>query len=395
MTIAVSRSAGLPAAVYALSVGSVGIGTTEFVIMGLLLDVAHDFHISITFAAWSITAYACGVVIGAPLLTPLLSRYPKKPALLFLMILFSIGNLGCGIAGNMTMLIIFRVITALAHASFFGISSVYAAELAPVDKRASAVSAVFLGATLANILGVPLGAWVGQYLGWRYTFFMVTLIGILSALAVIALVPGRQAQPAVQSRIRDELKVLRHPTVLRSLLITALGFSGVFAAFTYIAPMLKTVTGMSDHLIPPVLVLFGVGMVAGNHLGGRLTDGGVRRALLLTLALLIVVLCLFPFAIQTLPGACAAVFLLGAAMFSTIPPLQMQALDSSETGKSMVSSCNIAAFNLGNAAGAWFGGLLLTAGVSLSHIPLAGACLTASGFVIASVTLSPLKGSQS
>lgn len=394
MTIAVSRTAGLPAAVYALSVGSFGIGTTEFVIMGLLLDVAHDFHISITLAAWSITAYACGVVIGAPLLTPLLSRYPKKPALLFLMILFSIGNLGCGIAGNMTMLIIFRVITALAHASFFGISSVYAAELAPVDKRASAVSAVFLGATLANILGVPLGAWVGQYLGWRYTFFMVTLIGILSALAVIALVPGRQAQPAVQSRIRDELKVLRHPTVLRSLLITALGFSGVFAAFTYIAPMLKTVTGMSEHLIPPVLVLFGVGMVAGNHLGGRLTDGGVRRALLLTLALLIVVLCLFPFAIQTLPGACAAVFLLGAAMFSTIPPLQMQALDSSETGKSMVSSCNIAAFNLGNAVGAWFGGLLLTAGVSLSHIPLAGACLTASGFIIASVTLSPLKGSQ-
>ncbi|HBT4769260.1 TPA: MFS transporter [Klebsiella variicola subsp. variicola] len=394
MTIAVSRSAGLPAAVYALSVGSFGIGTTEFVIMGLLLDVAHDFHISITLAAWSITAYACGVVIGAPLLTPLLSRYPKKPALLFLMILFSIGNLGCGIAGNMTMLIIFRVITALAHASFFGISSVYAAELAPVDKRASAVSAVFLGATLANILGVPLGALVGQYLGWRYTFFMVTLIGILSALAVIALVPGRQAQPAVQSRIRDELKVLRHPTVLRSLLITALGFSGVFAAFTYIAPMLKTVTGMSEHLIPPVLVLFGVGMVAGNHLGGRLTDGGVRRALLLTLALLIVVLCLFPFAIQTLPGACAAVFLLGAAMFSTIPPLQMQALDSSETGKSMVSSCNIAAFNLGNAAGAWFGGLLLTAGVSLSHIPLAGACLTAIGFIIASVTLSPLKGSQ-
>lgn len=394
MTIAFSRSAGLPAAVYALSVGSFGIGTTEFVIMGLLLDVAHDFHISITLAAWSITAYACGVVIGAPLLTPLLSRYPKKPALLFLMILFSIGNLGCGIAGNMTMLIIFRVITALAHASFFGISSVYAAELAPMEKRASAVSAVFLGATLANILGVPLGAWVGQYLGWRYTFFMVTLIGILSALAVIALVPGRQAQPAVQSRIRDELKVLRHPTVLRSLLITALGFSGVFAAFTYIAPMLKTVTGMSEHLIPPVLVLFGVGMVAGNHLGGRLTDGGVRRALLLTLALLIVVLCLFPFAIQTLPGACAAVFLLGAAMFSTIPPLQMQALDSSETGKSMVSSCNIAAFNLGNAAGAWFGGLLLTAGVSLSHIPLAGACLTASGFVIASVTLSPLKGSQ-
>ncbi|KDM43440.1 hypothetical protein AE02_01380, partial [Klebsiella variicola] len=192
MTIAVSRTAGLPAAVYALSVGSFGIGTTEFVIMGLLLDVAHDFHISITLAAWSITAYACGVVIGAPLLTPLLSRYPKKPALLFLMILFSIGNLGCGIAGNMTMLIIFRVITALAHASFFGISSVYAAELAPVDKRASAVSAVFLGATLANILGVPLGAWVGQYLGWRYTFFMVTLIGILSALAVIALVPGRQ-----------------------------------------------------------------------------------------------------------------------------------------------------------------------------------------------------------
>lgn len=152
---------------------------------------------------------------------------------------------------------------------------------------------------------------MGQYLGWRYTFYMVTLIGVLSALAVIATVHGRQAQPSAQSRIRDELKVLRHPAVLRSLLITALGFSGVFAAFTYIAPMLKTVTGVSEHLIPPVLMLFGVGMVAGNHLGGRLTDGGVRRALLLTLALLSVVLCLFPWAIQTLPGACAAVFLLG------------------------------------------------------------------------------------
>ncbi|CDG22314.1 Inner membrane transport protein ydhP [Xenorhabdus poinarii G6] len=387
MNIAVSRASGMPAAVYALSVGSFGIGTTEFVIMGLLINVAHDFNISITLAAYSITSYAFGVVIGAPLLTPLLSRYQKKPALIFLMCIFTIGNLWCGISGSITTLIIARVITAFAHASFFGISSVFASELAPPDKRASAVSALFLGATLANIMGVPLGAWVGQLFGWRYTFFMVTFIGILSALSVILFVPNRKAKNENTARIFDELKVITHPKVSRSLFITAFGFSGVFTAFTYIAPMLKDVTGINEKLIPSVLVLFGVGMVAGNHIGGKLTDKGTRKALIITLSLLITVLCLFPIAILTTPTACIAIFLLGMAMFSTIPPLQVQALDSSEISKSMVSSCNIAAFNLGNAAGAWFGGLLITYGVSLSHIPLAGALLTTTGLIIACITL--------
>ena len=387
MNTAVSRASGMPAAIYALSVGSFGIGTTEFVIMGLLLNVAHDFNISITLAAYSITAYAFGVVIGAPLLTPLLSRYKKKPSLIFLMCIFSIGNLWCGFSGSITTLIIARIITAFVHASFFGISSVYASELAPPDKRASAVSAVFLGATLANIMGVPLGAWVGQLFGWRYTFFMVTIIGILSAISVMLFVPNLETKNENAVKIKDELKVIIYPRVLKSLLITAFGFSGVFAAFTYIAPMLKNVTELNEKYIPAVLVLFGIGMVAGNHIGGKLTDKGTRKALLITLSFLIAVLCFFPVAILTIPTACIAVFLLGMAMFSTIPPLQVQALDSSDISKSMVSSCNIAAFNLGNAAGAWFGGLLITYGVSLSHIPLAGALLTATGFIIAYATL--------
>lgn len=387
MNTAVSRASGMPAAIYALSVGSFGIGTTEFVIMGLLLNVAHDFNISITLAAYSITAYAFGVVIGAPLLTPLLSRYKKKPALIFLMCIFSIGNMWCGLSGSITTLIIARIITAFVHASFFGISSVYASELAPPDKRASAVSAVFLGATLANIMGVPLGAWLGQLFGWRYTFFMVTIIGILSAISVMVFVPNLETKNENTVKIKNELKVIIYPKVLKSLLITAFGFSGVFAAFTYIAPMLKNVTELNEKYIPAVLVLFGIGMVAGNHIGGRLTDKGTRKALLITLSFLITVLCFFPVAILTIPTACIAVFLLGMAMFSTIPPLQVQALDSSDISKSMVSSCNIAAFNLGNAAGAWFGGLLITYGVSLSHIPLAGALLTATGFIIAYATL--------
>lgn len=387
MNTAVSRASGMPAAIYALSVGSFGIGTTEFVIMGLLLNVAHDFNISITLAAYSITAYAFGVVIGAPLLTPLLSRYKKKPALIFLMYIFSIGNMWCGISGSITTLIIARIITAFAHASFFGISSVYASELAPPDKRASAVAAVFLGSTLANIMGVPLGAWVGQLFGWRYTFFTVTLLGVLSAISVMVFVPNLETKNENTVKIKNELKVIIYPKVLKSLLITAFGFSGVFAAFTYIAPMLKNVTELNEKYIPAVLVLFGIGMVAGNHIGGRLTDKGTRKALLITLSFLIAVLCFFPVAILTIPTACIVVFLLGMAMFSTIPPLQVQALDSSDISKSMVSSCNIAAFNLGNAAGAWFGGLLITYGVSLSHIPLAGALLTATGFIIAYATL--------
>ncbi|WNJ97266.1 MFS transporter [Vibrio ruber] len=385
--IAVSRTSGMPTAVYALSVGSFGIGTTEFVIMGLLLNISRDFDISITLAAYSITAYAFGVVLGAPLLTPLLSKYNKKPVLIFLMIVFTIGNLWCGLSGSITSLVIARIITAFSHASFFGISSVYASELAPPDRRASAVSAVFLGATLANIMGVPLGAWVGQLVGWRYTFFMVTVIGVLSALAIIIAVPHKKNENKNIVKIKDDLKVIINPTVLRSLLITAFGFSGVFSAFTYISPILKNITGMNENLIPPVLVLFGIGMVAGNHIGGKLTDKGTRRALIITLLFLIIVLSLFPIAVLTELTACIAIFLLGMAMFSTIPPLQVQALDSSEISKSMVSSCNIAAFNLGNAIGAWFGGLLITYGVSLSHIPFAGALLTSIGLVIACIKL--------
>ncbi|EPK7361144.1 MFS transporter [Citrobacter braakii] len=270
---------------------------------------------------------------------------------------------------------------------FFGISSVYASELAPPDKRASAVSAVFLGATLANIMGVPLGAWVGQLFGWRYTFFMVTIIGVLSATSVMVFVPNLETKNENTLKIKNELKVIIYPKVLKSLLITAFGFSGVFAAFTYIAPMLGNITELNEKYIPAVLVLFGIGMVAGNHIGGKLTDKGTRKALLTTLSFLIAVLCFFPAAILTIPTACIAVFLLGMAMFSTIPPLQVQALDSSDISKSIVSSCNIAAFNLGNAAGAWFGGLLITYGVSLSHIPLAGALLTGTGFIIAYATL--------
>lgn len=303
------------------------------------------------------------------------------------MLIFTIGNLWCGLSENITYLIIARVITAFAHASFFGISSVYASEIAPPDKRASAVSAVFLGATLANIMGVPFGTWIGQLLGWRYTFFMVTFIGILSALSVILFVPNWKTKNKQITNIADELKVIINIKILKSLLITAFGFSGVFSAFTYISPMLKDVTGMNERLIPPVLFLFGVGMIVGNYIGGKLTDKGTRKALIITLSFLIAVLCLFPVAILTASTACIAIFLLGTAMFSTIPPLQLQALDSSEISKSMVSSCNIAAFNLGNAVGAWFGGLLLTYGVVLSHIPLAGALLTAIGLIIVCISM--------
>ncbi|RQW64652.1 MFS transporter [Vibrio viridaestus] len=383
MNIAIPRTAGMPLAVYALSAGSFGIGTTEFVIMGLLLSVASDFHVSMTIAAYSISAYAFGVVVGAPLLTPLLSRFPKKPVLLVLMLIFSTGNLLCGLSDSMTFLVIARVVTAFIHASFFGISSVYAAEIAPPSKRASAVSSVFLGATLANILGVPFGAWIGQLYGWRYAFFMVTVIGCISAVAILALIPNKRDEPSDVPKIRNEIRALANFKVLKSLLITAFGFSGVFTTFTYIEPMLQNISLMNVSTIPSVLLLFGVGMVVGNHFGGKLTDKGTQKTLITTLSFLFLILCLFPLAIQTKTTACIAVFLLGTAMFATIPPLQVQALDSTQQSKSMISSCNIAAFNLGNAVGAWFGGILIAFGVSLLNIPIAGAFLTLVGLAIA------------
>lgn len=371
----------MPIAIWALSIGAFGIGTTEFVVMGLLLQISLDMHISISGAGYIITAYALGVVVGAPLLTPLLGRIPRRPALIGLMVLFTIGNIACALAGSLTLILIARVLTAFAHASYFGIGSVVAAEIAPPSRKSAAIATMFLGATLANIIGVPGGTWLGHMFGWRTSFVAVAILGGVATIATALFIPSQKTQLA-RPNLARELKVIVRPDVLRAFAITAFGFGGTFTAFTYIAPMLTQVTGVPESWVAPILLLFGVGMVIGNPLGGKLADKNIHVALMASLAFLAAALMILPVALTNIYAVSVTILLLGVAMFSTIPPLQTNVIELGREAPTLAASCNIAAFNVGNAAGAWLGGKMIASGFSLTAVPVAGALLTLVGLAI-------------
>ncbi|HEV2564786.1 MAG TPA: MFS transporter, partial [Microvirga sp.] len=356
----------MPLALYALTAGAFGIGVTEFVIMGLLLQVSADLGVSISAAGLLISGYALGVVVGAPLLTTVTGRWSRKTVLLALMVVFTLGNLACAVAPDYATLMAARVLTAFAHGTFFGVGSVVATSLVPADKKASAIAIMFTGLTVANILGVPFGTWLGQAYGWRATFWAVTVVGV-AALAVIALfVPKDRQESAEGGSLADELKVLARRPVLLGLLTTVLGYAGVFAVFTYIAPILTQITGFSEEAVSPILLVFGAGLVLGNLLGGKLADRHLMATLLGSLGLLAVVLAVMTLGIYNKVTAVAFVGLLGAAAFATVPPLQMWVLEKADgAGQSLASSLNIAAFNLGNALGAWLGGFVIDHGLGL------------------------------
>lgn len=377
-----SPSSRMPLALYALTIGAFGIGTTEFVIMGVLQQVAADLHVSITTAGLLISGYALGVFFGAPLLTIATSRMPRKAVLVALMIIFTLGNLACALAPNYAALMSARVITSLAHGTFFGVGSVVATGLVAPDRKASAISIMFLGATVATLLGVPAGAWVGLEFGWRATFWLVTAIGIIATAIIATLVPSDRGNET-KIAFRTEFATIGRPQVLLGLLMTALGFAGVFTVFTYIQPILTRVTGFADSAVSPILLVFGVGMIAGNLLGGRLADRRLAPALLGTLAALAVVLGLMTFALHSQPAAVVFVGLLGAAMFATVAPLQLWVLNKAEGAPSLAASLNIGAFNLGNALGAWVGGLVIAHGPGLNAVPWVAALVTLSGLAIA------------
>jgi DHA1 family inner membrane transport protein len=363
----------MPLALYALTVGAFGIGVTEFVIMGLLIDVGKDLGVSIAAAGLLISGYALGVVFGAPVLTALTARWPRKTVLLGLMAIFTLGNLACALAPNYEALMAARLFTALAHGAFFGVGSVVATKLVAADKQASAIAIMFTGLTVANIIGVPFGTWLGQTFGWRSTFFAVSVVGVV-ALAVIALLVPREKTAPDASDWRADLRAMMRPAVQIGLLTTVLGYAGVFALFTYIAPALKEVTGFSDAAISPILLVFGAGLVVGNLAGGRLADSNLRTALYATLIALMLSLALMTFALENKIAAVIFVFLLGAAGFATVAPLQIWVLQKAEgAGQSLASSFNIAAFNLGNALGAWLGGVVIADGAGLPYLPLAAA----------------------
>jgi len=392
MTHANASNDGLPAragksssmAIYALTIGAFGIGTTEFVIMGLLLQLAADLRVSVPTAGLLISGYALGVFVGAPLLTASLSKVPRKKALLALMAIFTLGNLACALAPNYVVLMIARVITSLAHGTFFGVGAVVAASLVSPDRKAAAISTMFTGLTVATLLGVPAGSWLGLHFGWRSTFWAVCAIGLI-AMAVIALfVSAREAGCGSGVSLREELKVLGRVHVLLGLAATVFGFAGVFAVFTYIQPLLTQVTGFAESGVSAILLMFGVGMVLGNVIGGRLTDGAPVRMLLGSLAALAVVLVLMGFAMGHRVAAVLFVGLLGAGAFATVSPLQLRVLNQAQgAGQSMASSLNIAAFNLGNALGAWLGGVVIERGPGLASLPWVAAVLTLGGLAVA------------
>ncbi|MFJ1569932.1 MFS transporter [Streptomyces erythrochromogenes] len=372
------------ASLLALAVGAFGIGTTEFVIVGLLPEVADDLSVSIPFAGMLVTGYALGVVVGAPLMTAAGARLPRKTMLVVLMAIFIAGNLLCALAGDYAALMGGRLIAALTHGAFFGIGSVVAADLVAPDRRASAIALMFTGLTLANVLGVPLGTFLGQEFGWRSTFWAVTGIGIVGLLALITLVP---AQPAPRSgALRGELAVFRRPQVWLALTTTVLGFGGVFASFTYLAPMMTELAGFSDGAVAWLLVLFGVGLCVGNVLGGRAADRSLMPSLYLILGGLCLVLVVFTFTSRAALPAAVTLAAFGAIGFATVPPLQARVMQQAAGAPALASAANIAAFNLGNALGAWLGGLAVAHGLGWTSPTWIGAGLAAAGLGTAALS---------
>ncbi|MFD5449391.1 MFS transporter [Streptomyces sp. NPDC003470] len=374
----------MPLALLALAIGAFGIGTTEFVIMGLLPDVAATYGVSVPTAGFLVTGYALGVMFGAPLMTVLGTRISRKNMLMLLMGLFVVGNIVSAVAPVFAVMLIGRVVASLAHGAFFGIGSVVAAELVAPDRKAGAISMMFTGLTVANVVGVPLGTFLGQSAGWRVTFFAVAALGVVGLAGIARLVPDMPKPEGV--RLRHEVAAFKNVQVLLAMAMTVLGFGGVFAAITYIAPMMTDVTGYAESSVTWLLVLFGLGMVTGNLIGGKFADRSLMPMLFTALGGLAVVLALFTLGAHNKITAAVAVFLIGALGFATVPPLQKRVLDHAHGAPTLASAVNIGAFNLGNALSAWLGGLVIAAGLGYTSPNWVGAVLAASALLLALVS---------
>ncbi|MFI1523506.1 MFS transporter [Kitasatospora cineracea] len=374
----------MPLALLALAIGAFGIGTTEFVIMGLLPEVASDFGVSIPTAGLLVTGYAVGVVVGAPLMTVLGTRISRKRMLMLLMVLFTAGNLLSALAPGFGVMLAGRIVASLAHGAFFGIGSVVAAELVAPEKKAGAIATMFTGLTVANIVGVPLGTFVGQQIGWRTTFAAVAALGVVGLLGIARLVP-ELPRPA-GAHLRRELAAFKNAQVVLAMGMTVLGFGGVFAAITYIKPMMTEVAGFSEGSVTWLLVLLGVGMFLGNLLGGRFADRRLMPMLFTTLGGLTAVLALFTVTAHNEATAAVTLLLIGALGFATVPPLQKRVLDQAHGAPTLASAVNIGAFNLGNALAAWLGGAVITAGLGYTAPNWVGALLAGSALVLALVS---------
>jgi DHA1 family inner membrane transport protein len=366
----------------ALAAGAFGIGVTEFAPMGLLPVIAADLSVSIPAAGLLISAYAVGVLVGAPLMTLTTGRLRRRTLLIVLAAIFTAGNLLAALSTSYEMLLVARLLTSLNHGAFFGVGSVVAASLVPADRRAAAM---FMGLTVANVVGVPLATWTGDAIGWRAAFWGIAALGLVTMAALRLTLPDVPAGAGGDTAA--ELRVLGRGPVLLALALTALSSTAMFTVFSYIAPILQEETHASVAYVTAMLVTYGVGLTVGNWLGGRFADRSVDRTLVITLAslcvLLVALAVAMPFAVPT----AVLIFLWGVASFALVPPLQMRVMAAASDAPNLASAVNIGAFNLGNAAGAALGGAVIAGDLGYPAVALAGALASAGGLALVLLTL--------
>lgn len=361
---------GLNWPLLALAMGAFGIGVTEFAPMGMLPVIAQGVDVSIPSAGLLVSAYAVGVMVGAPIMTLLFSRFGKRTALIALMSIFTLGNVLSAFAPDYWTLLIARVVTSLNHGAFFGLGAVVAASLVRPEKQATAVASMFMGLTIANIGGVPVATWIGQQLGWREAFGATAVLGLITMAGLAMALPTSAA--GKRPDVATELKVMIRPDVLLPLLTTVLGASAMFVLYTYVAPILQAQTGASESFITIALVLIGVGFTIGNYVGGRAADWSLTGAASIFLALLSLMMFLSPFLMGSYVGAAVTLVVWGIAAFAIVPPMQMRVMQAASEAPGLASSINIGAFNLGNAIGAGIGGMVINSGVDYAFVPVAG-----------------------
>jgi DHA1 family inner membrane transport protein len=364
----------------ALALASFGIGTTEFVIMGLLPDVASDLAVTIPQAGLLVTGYALSVTFGSPFLAIATASMDRRKTLLLLMGVFILGNLLCALAPSYALLMGARIVTALCHGAFFGIGSVVAANLVAPNKQAQAIAMMFSGLTLANVLGVPFGTALGEAWGWRTTFFAVVIIGLAAAAGLYRFLPKNIPTPQVH--LKQELRSLKSRQVILAMAMSVLASASLFSVYTYITPILENVTKMSPHAVTFMLLLFGVGLTLGNYIGGRLGDWKLMPSVIGIFTLLIVVLGLFTKTSASVWPAAVTLFIWGALVFALVSPIQMRVVTEAAQAPNLASTINQGAFNFGNASGAWIGGLALTYGIAYDHLAWIGLGLAALGLVL-------------
>jgi DHA1 family inner membrane transport protein len=372
-------------AILALALGGFGIGTNEFVAMGLLPDIAGSLHITEPTAGHVISAYALGVVIGAPVIAALTAHLSRRAVLLSLMAVFTLGNVATVFAPSYHVLVAARFVSGLPHGAFFGAAALVAARLLGPGNRAKAVAQVMTGLTVATVVGVPLASWLGQTLGWRSAFALVVAIGALTLTAIWAWLPDLGVIHATSPLA--ELAALKRSQVWLALIVGTVGFGGTFAVYTYVATTLTDVAGLTRSLVPLALMVFGAGMVVGNLFGGRLADRSVIRALYAAIGGLAVMLVVFVAAAHNPYTALLLLFGIGAAGGSIGPALQTRLMDVAADSQTLAAALNHSALNVANASGAWIGGLVIAAGYGYTAPAAAGAALAVVGLAVLTVSV--------